>query len=400
MTTVQTGIDVSARNRFPFLRNARVGVVCNQASVNSAGVHLVDLIAKHSEGHLKRIFAPEHGFRGLAQDMEVIKNEKHDHLEVVSLYGSDSNSLKPSHDHMKDLDVVVVDLPDIGTRYYTFSQTMAYCMTIAGTTDTKVIALDRPNPIGGTQFEGSALKRDFRSFCGIGPIANRHGFTLGELALLFQQGFGEGKDAIEPHSCELEVIQLENWNRSDYLDETGIPWVRPSPNMPSLDAATLYPGTCLFEATNLSEGRGTEEAFLLLGAPFADGETWLSALSDLHLKTEGASITPTTFTPKYQKHAGQRCHGIRLTVEDRNKLQSYHLGIALLVAAANAFPKDFQWRADPYEFIEGIPAIDLLYGSSTLRDVIEGRTSLDQMLEEIASFEAWYQEAQQPFIIY
>lgn len=400
MKLVQTGLDIATAEGFAFLRDARVGIVCNQASLNSQGEHLVDLVARHGNGHLLRIFAPEHGFRGTAQDMETVDDEVQGELEVVSLYGSGPESLSPDPEQLRDLDILLIDLPDIGTRYYTFSQTMAYCMQVAGTTDTKVVVLDRPNPISGIQIEGSPLEYAYRSFCGIGPIANRHGLTLGELAGPFQKGFGEGENGIEPYACELEVLRVEGWNRSQYLDETGIPWTRPSPNMPSLDAAIVYPGTCLFEATNFSEGRGTEEAFLLVGAPFANGDDWINAFLELKLPIEGVSLAPASFTPKYQKHAGETCQGIRITVEDRTRLQSYRLGIALLVAAARAFPNDFQWRKDPYEFIKDVPAIDLLYGSTTLRDVIEGRSSIDLVFEELESFEDWYREARKPYLIY
>ena len=260
MNTATPGIDVLAQQDFRSLQGATVGLVCNQASLNIAGEHLVDLVAQSGICTLQRIFAPEHGFRGKAQDMEAVSDEAHDAIDVVSLYGSTLESLRPKESDLEDLDVLLIDLPDIGTRYYTFSQTMAYCMEVAGTTKTRIIVLDRPNPIGGIQIEGSPLTKGFQSFCGIGPVANRHGMTLGELALMFKKGFGEGNDAIPPHPCELEVIRAENWNRPQYLDQTGIPWVRPSPNMPNLDAAIVYPGTCLFEATNLSEGRGTPQS--------------------------------------------------------------------------------------------------------------------------------------------
>lgn len=397
---VHTGIDIETTKGFPLTEGAGVGVVCNQATQNSRGQHLVDLLCEQGNCDLKRIFAPEHGFRGTAQDMEAVEDERHDNFEVVSLYGQDESSLKPSPKLLEDLDILLVDLPDIGCRYYTYAQSLAYCMEVAGTTGTKVVVLDRPNPIGGTQIEGSSLKRDCRSFCGIGPIANRHGMTLGELAKLFQCGFGTGEDAIEPIKCDLEVVGVSNWQRSMYLDETVLPWIRPSPNMPSLDAAIVYPGTCLFEATNFSEGRGTDKAFLHIGAPFANGRDWLSALSEFKPFFDGVTLRPTSFTPKYQKHAGQECHGIHISIEDRSRLQSYRMGIALLISAARAFPNAFQWRNDPYEFIKDVPAIDLLYGSSILRDVAENRESIDTLIRELDKFETWFEDARSPHLIY
>ena len=241
--TVLSGIDIAASRDFAFLRGAAVGVLANQASVDKAGRHLVDLLQHSPHCQLTRLFSPEHGFQGEAQDMESVESQSDPQtgIEIVSLYGNTEDSLKPHPENFSDIDVLVVDLRDIGTRYYTYAQTLAYCMEAAGKTDTKIVVLDRPNPIGGNRVEGSYLEKSCHSFCGIGPIANRHGLTLGELALMFQKGFGDGPDAMAAHPCDLEIITIEGWNRSLYFDETDIPWINPSPNMRSLETAIAYP---------------------------------------------------------------------------------------------------------------------------------------------------------------
>lgn len=397
-----SGIDIAFARRFDSARGARVGVLSNLASVDKAGRHLVDLIDSSANCYLAKLFAPEHGFMGQAQDMEAVENRSDPKtgIEIVSLYGNSEDSLKPDPEHFSDIDVLIVDLCDIGTRYYTYSQTLAYCMETAGQTKTKIIVLDRPNPIGGDRIEGSPLEKPNRSFCGIGPFANRHGMTLGELALMFQKGFGEGPDALEARNCDLEVVKVEGWKRSLYLDHTDIPWVNPSPNMQSLEAAIAYPGTCLFEATNLSEGRGTDSPFTQIGAPYVDPSIWIEAICSIGLPIGGVAFESTTFTPAFQKHAGQRCQGLQIRIQDRNSFQPYRCGIAMLIAAAKAFPKNFAWRSEPYEFKTDTPAIDLLYGSPALRNAIEDDLSIDKLDQQMESFESWYKTARAEFLIY
>jgi uncharacterized protein YbbC (DUF1343 family) len=402
MQHVLPGIDIASADQFAFFKGARIGVLSNQSSRDTQGNRLVDLLMKLGHCKLTKLFAAEHGYHGEAQDMISIANENDEEtgIEIVSLYGDTLESLSPTPEAFEGLDVLVVDLPDIGTRYYTFSQTMAYGMKVAGQVGVKVVVLDRPNPIGGLQIEGSLVTKNGRSFCGIGPIANRHGMTLGELATMFRDGFGEGEEAIEPHDCELEIIQAEGWQRSQYLDETDIPWVRPSPNMPSLETAIIYPGACLFEATNLSEGRGTNRPFEWIGAPWIDSAAWINATKKIGLSTEGVTLSAVEFSPQFQKHAGELCHGIHIQIDDRGQFKPYRFGMALLIAAAHTFPEHFKWRKEPYEFVEDLPAIDLLFGSSTLREVVEGHTPVDQLLGQLESFERWYQSARAKCFLY
>ena len=401
MPLVITGLETAVADNFASIRGANIGLLANQTSVDPHGSHLVDLLRSNGHCKLKKLFAPEHGFGGTFQDMIPVADDTDAAgVQVRSLYGSTADSLMPSPADFEGLDLLLIDLPDIGTRYYTFAQTMAYCMKAAGHAGVKVVVLDRPNPIGGIQIEGSNLKKPFRSFCGIGPIANRHGLTLGELALLFQHGFGNGEGAIDPHGCDLEIVKIEGWNRSQYLDETHVPWVQPSPNMPTLETAILYPGACLFEATNMSEGRGTPEPFRYLGAPYIDPDRWIAATLDSGIPVEGISLSPIEFTPTFQKHAGELCRGIQLRVADRSRLQPYRLGIALLLAAARTFPDHFRWRDKPYEFIDDVPAIDILYGSDTLRRVIEKQDNPQPILQEMEQFESWFASARTPCLLY
>ncbi|HQH28942.1 MAG TPA: DUF1343 domain-containing protein, partial [Oligoflexia bacterium] len=349
-----------------------------------------------------RLFAPEHGFRGEKQDMEQVTNsiDADTGLPLFSLYGSSKESLVPAAELFRDLDILLVDLPDIGTRYYTFAQSLAYCMQTAAITGTKVVVLDRPNPVNGVDFEGARLSVSCRSFCGYAPVANRHGLTLGELALAANRGFGEGDWRIPPAKCDLEIQQVRNWHREDFFDQTGLPWVLPSPNMPALDTALVYPGACLFEATAVSEGRGTTRPFELLGAPYIDGRLWAAETQKLNLGLNGVMLRPTSFIPKFNKWAGSVCGGLQIHVTGRRLLQPFRLGIALLYTLAQLYPDQFSLRAHAYEFVDQVPALDLLYGSSTLRSVLEGNSNLDAVLEELAMFEKWYAGARRDILIY
>lgn len=403
MQQVQTGLDAAVVDGFGFQHGARVGVLANQASRDSQGRHLVELLENSANGgRLVKLFAPEHGFTGNAQDMIPVGDcqDAETGLEIISLYGDNPESLRPASGDLEGLDILVVDLPDIGARYYTYSQTLAYCMEAAGKAGVQVVVLDRPNPIGGGQFEGSPLGRGYRSFCGIGPIANRHGFTLGELAKLFHGGFGEGTDALEPVACDLDILPARGWRRSQYLDDTGLPWFPPSPNIPGLETVIVYPGMCLFEATNLSEGRGTDKPFLQVGAPYIDPDKWKTGFHDLGWPLEGFSLSPAAFTPAFQKHAGHLCRGLSIRVTDRGRFQPYRLGIALILSAAKAFSEQFAWRKEAYEFIADVPAIDLLYGGPTLRQVAQGQATLTHLMDELENFETWYRDIRTNYLIY
>jgi uncharacterized protein YbbC (DUF1343 family) len=286
-------------------------------------------------------------------------------LPVISLYGDSAASLHPSPDHVQDLDVVVFDIQDIGARYYTYQATLGFMMAVAGKVDTRVVVLDRPNPINGVEVEGNLVHPGFESFVGAYPIANRHGMTVGELAGYFQAHCGV--------VCETEVVRCQGWSRHQWLDETDLPWVYPSPNMPTLETAAIYPGMCLVEATTLSEGRGTTRPFHLMGAPGLDPDRFvmLAKQGAAEAGLRGVAFRPAAFNPGFQKHVGAACTGLEVHLLDRNAMNATLLGMVTLQAAYRADPEGFGWRAEPYEFVGEVPAIDLLCGNALYRECLE-----------------------------
>jgi uncharacterized protein YbbC (DUF1343 family) len=345
--------------------DARLGICCNHTAVTRDLVHILPAVQRAGL-KVDRMFAPEHGVDALAQDMVTVEDEG-DRLRVVSLYGDSEASLRPAPELLSDLDVILFDIQDIGARYYTYQATLGFIMEVAATTGTKVVVLDRPNPIDGVSVEGNIVQPGFESFVSAYPLAVRHGMTMGELAQFFRDD--QGID------CDLEVVRCEGWHRDQWLDETDLPWVFPSPNMPTLECAGIYPGMCLIEATNLSEGRGTTRPFHLVGAPWMDRTTFADfctkGAEEANLR--GVQFRPASFEPRFQKHAGVACHGIEMFVSDRNAMEPYLLGLVVLEAALRAAPDDFAWRTETYEFIDDPIAIDLLTGSAEVRVGLESR---------------------------
>jgi len=280
-------------------------------------------------------------------------------VPVYSLY---SETREPTAEMLAGIDALVVDLQDVGTRIYTYIYTMANCLRAARRHGVRVIVCDRPNPIGGTAVEGPMLVRGYESFVGQFPIPMRHGMTIGELARLFNEEFGIGAD--------LEIAAMEGWRREMYFDETNIPWVLPSPNLPTLDSAIVYPGTVLFEGTNVSEGRGTTRPFELLGAPWTAAEPFAASLNRLGLP--GVKFRPTVIEPTFHKHAKTSCGGCQIHVLDRRAFRPVETGVALLAAFRACGPGRFEWRQPPYEYEHEKLPIDILAGSSELREQIEG----------------------------
>ncbi|MBL7663164.1 DUF1343 domain-containing protein [bacterium] len=396
---IKTGIDVLRDEAFARLEGASLAVVTNHAAVDSNYRHLIDLLSesafvKSGSIKIKALFGPEHGLFGGHQDMQAVGNASHAKLKIpiYSLYGSSFESLMPTKEQLAGIDTLVFDLVDIGTRYYTFAQTLYFCMQRAAELKIRVVVLDRPNPIGGSQIEGSPLTTACRSFCGIHPIANRHGLTLGELAKLFQAGFSLAGASCEPVAVDLEIVNVLGWKREQYLDQTTAPWVFPSPNMPTVDTAVVYPGACLFEATNISEGRGTTKPFELIGAPFIDSGKWIDAIAQTG-SIQGCILRPAIFIPKFHKFSGLNCYGVEIHVTDRSTFKPYRLGLAMIHAAKKCFASDFSWRTDAYEFVKEVPAIDLLFGSSAFREIVDSGKASAQWLEIINNFEATYIKA-------
>ena len=282
-------------------------------------------------------------------------------LPTVSLYGHTFESLVPPAETLTDLDVLIADIQDVGARYYTYVYTIGLAMMAAGKIGLDVWVLDRPNPINGLQVEGNVVLKEYESFVGMQPIAVRHGMTAGELAHFFDRFGG--------WSCDLTVIPMQGWTRDMWFDQTGLPWVLPSPNMPTLDTATVYPGQCLLEGTNCSEARGTTRPFELFGAPWVNAEDLKRALDTFALP--GVAFRPVSFRPKFQKHGNETCGGLQMHVTDRLAFHSLGTSYVILVALHRLYPDDFRWREEAYEFVKDRLAIDLLLGDAVLRKAIE-----------------------------
>jgi uncharacterized protein YbbC (DUF1343 family) len=355
-----------------WLGKARVGLVTNPTSVDRHLRHAIDLLHNHPDVDLRLLFGPEHGIRGSAQDMVGVTDARDlaTGLPEISLYGESFDSLSPTPSQLAQIDVLLFDIQDVGARYYTYATTMALCMRAAKAARVKVVILDRPNPINGTQIEGGGLGPGLENFCALYPIPQRHGLTIGELAQLYNDTFGIG--------CELEVVSCEGWCRDWYYDACELPWVMPSPNMPTLDTAIVYPGMCLLEGTNLSEGRGTTRPFELFGAPFIDARKLAHKLEGYELP--GVIFRPCVIEPAFHKFARQRCGAVQLHVTDRSAFRPYRTGLAVLVAVKSIWPEDFAWRTEPYEFRTDVLAVDLLTGKPEVRAAIDQRKGIDEVV--------------------
>ncbi len=319
-------------------------------------------------------------------------------IPVVSLYGETFESLAPTQADLEGLDVLVVDLQDVGSRYYTYVWTMALALREAASAGVAVVVLDRPNPLGGVQIEGGTVRPECESFVGLGAVPVRHGLTIGEVAQLVKLGMPWGAARFAPPlDCDLTVVPMRGWRRAMSFAETGLPWVMPSPNMPTPDTALCYPGQCLFEATNLSEGRGITRPFEIVGAPFLDGYAWAEALAADQLP--GVRFRPLSFKPMFHKFAGKSCGGVQLHVTDAAAFRPYRTGIALLAAARRLAPDGFRWRAEPYEFVADPPAIDLLTGSDEVRRGIEAGATVAEMASSFVTFEREFVERRRPALI-
>jgi uncharacterized protein YbbC (DUF1343 family) len=321
------------------------------------------LLAAASGVRIAAVFGPEHGWLGEAQDLIGVRDgdDPLAGLRCYSLYGASFASLKPKPEMLRDLDVLVIDLQDVGSRYYTFQATMLYCLEAAAGVGLRVVVLDRPNPLGGETVEGPSIRPGHESFVGVHAIATRHGLTIGELARLYK--------AERRIDVDLEVVACQGWRRDMDFDATGLPWVLPSPNMPTVDTAFVYPGQCLIEGTNLSEGRGTTRPFELCGAPGIDARRVCERLNGEGLP--GVAFRPAWFQPTFQKHAGRLCGGPQLHVVDRATFRPVRTGLAVLAALRAAAGDGFAWRTEEYEFVRDPIAIDLLFGSDRERNALE-----------------------------
>lgn len=371
------GLEVAAQRGFPFARGAKVGVLTHQCACDSHGVHLIDHL-RRAGIELRVVFSPEHGLWSTHQAMEGVEHGQDPifGIQAISLYRRDVRSLTPAAHLMAGLDVLIIDLQDIGTRYYTYAATMVNVMRVASEQKVKVVVLDRPNPINGVDVEGGLVDPGFNSFVGQLPVPQRHGMTLGELAQVARHA--EGLD------LDLEVVEVDGWNRETFFDELPLLWIPPSPNMPTVDTALVYPGMCLLEGTNVSEGRGTTTPFELFGAPFIDPDK-LQARVVEEAPCRGFVLTKAAFRPQFGKWAGEVCKGLRVHVTDRRAFKPLAFGLTLVKWMYHLFPGKFQWRTEEYEFVTGIPAVDLLLGGSRYREALENGAGVAEVMESMES---------------
>ena len=372
--SVQTGLDRFERHWPKKLRGSRVGLVVHPASVNRRLEHAADLFLKSKKLEVKAFFGPQHGIRGETQDNMIEWEgftDRKTGLPVYSLYG---HTRKPEPRMLKDVDVLAIDVQDVGSRYYTFIWTMELCMQACLEEGKSVVVLDRPNPIDGVHVEGTVLDTAYASFVGQRPLPIRHGMTVGEVGNYLR---GEFHPALDFH-----VIAMQGWERGMWFDNTGLPWVLPSPNMPTLDTAAVFPGMCLLEGTLLSEGRGTTRPFEIFGAPFIEPEALVKRLDEF--KLPGVVFRPMFFQPTFQKHAGKLCGGAQLHVTNREKFRPFKTAVGILKAVYDLYPGHALWKQPPYEYETGKLPIDILAGTDRLRKGIESGESLLHM-------EAWWE---------
>jgi len=368
---IQTGLARLASEGSSLLAGRRLGLLVNATAVDGELRHAIDLLRTRSDLTITTLFGPEHGIRGDAQDMITVDTARdpRSDLPVHSLYGTTLASLSPTAEMLDAIDVLVYDIQDIGSRYYTFVWTMVLAMRACAAAGKAFCVLDRPNPIGGVHIEGAQITPGFESFVGLVSCPNRHGMTAGEIA--------RWRHDVEKLDLDLAVISMRGWQRDMRFDHTGLPWVMPLPNMPTTDTALVYPGMCLIEGTELSEGRGTTRPFELAGAPYLDGHRLAADLAAMQLP--GVMFRPTVYTPMFQKFHGKACGAVQLHVTNPETFRPYRTGVAFLKACYDQSPASFRWRSKAYEFVDNIPAIDLLAGGDAIRTGIESGASLDDL---------------------
>jgi len=368
---VQTGLERFIHSPPDWVSKCRMGLLCNPASINRDFTHAGRLISRKFPGQLTALYSPQHGFFAEKQDNMIESQDTVDpelRIPVFSLYGNDRIPTRAMFD---DIDLLIVDLQDVGTRVYTFIYTLSYCLESAKKYNKRLIILDRPNPINGLTLEGNILKADCTSFVGRYPIPMRHGLTIGEVGRFFNEYFNIG--------CQLDVIPMKHWHRAMFFEETGLPWVPPSPNLPTPTSALVYPGQVLWEGTNISEGRGTAKPFELFGAPFLDLEKIKRSLNDNCLS--GAFLRPAAFEPTSNKWRGQFCRGFQIHVTDPRLFFPFKLSFHLLQAIVSLHKKHFDWKSPPYEYEFNRLPMDLILGDKDIRRQIEN-TENPEVIEE------------------
>jgi uncharacterized protein YbbC (DUF1343 family) len=384
------GLEKLLEERVELLRGARVGLICNQASVDHSLRHAADLFHERSEFSLQTLFGPQHGIRGDVQDNMIETAHMIDAVTGRPIYSLYSETREPTERMLSDLDALVFDMQDVGCRIYTFIYTLANCMRAAKKYSKRVIVCDRPNPITGTHIAGNLLEPEYASFVGQFPIPTRHGMTVGELARMFNEHYGIG--------CELEVIAMDGWSREHWMDETDAPWVLPSPNMPTVQSATVFPGTVHLEGTQLSEGRGTTRPFELIGAPYIEPAEYAGRLMSFGFP--GVHFRPCGFQPTFQKHAGRTCGGVQIHVTEREAFEPVIVGIATVKVAYELYGEHFRWKEPPYEYVYDKNPFDVIAGTNRLRASIEGHESLETIRDGWTAGVEEFRQARSKYLLY
>ena len=362
---VSTGLQQAFRHISAF-RGKSLGIIANQSSIDWQYRHALDLFFENKKLRLVAGFGPQHGIRGETQDDMIEWQSFRDRRTGLMMYSLYGETRKPTREMLHDIDALVFDVQDVGARYYTFIYTLALAMQACQELGKQMIVLDRPNPINGRAVGGYLLEENYRSFVGLHPLPHRHGMTVGELAHYFREERGL--------RCDLRVIPMKGWKRKMWFDETGLPWVLPSPNIPTLDCAVVYPGSCLLEGTNISEGRGTTRPFELVGAPWIRPEKLAARLNQF--KMRGVYFRPASFIPTFQKHHGELCGGVQIHVLERDRFDPFLCGCAVLLAAYGEDPMKFNWKKPPYEYEHEKLPIDVLFGTDRLRQMVQEQQSL------------------------
>ena len=390
MIKVETGLDVLGKAYWKKLQGYRIGLLCNQASMDKNLTHARDVISRLLPGNLTALFSPQHGISGEDQDNMIETDHSSDMSLKIPVYSLYSSVREPSHEMIDLIDILIIDLQDVGTRVYTFISTMLNCLRIAASANKKVLILDRPNPLGGEIIEGNILNKTLFSFVGPYSIPMRHGLTMAEIARLFNHVYRIGAD--------LDVLTMNGWNRKMQWYDTGLKWFMPSPNMPLPETAFVYPGQVIWEGTNISEGRGTCRPFEMFGAPFLDTGLILKNLPKEAFK--GCQLQEISFRPTFHKWAEELCHGFMIHISDYSTFRPYYTGISLLKEIIALHGNQFVWKEPPYEYEYTKRPIDLILGDSDLRKAIEEGDDLKEISREWSTEQNNFKEVSKPYLLY
>ena len=385
MDNVKTGLDILRDEYWKKLKGLRIGLLANQASLDSRLISAKEIIISRLPGQLKALFGPQHGFGGEDQDNMIETGHSHDTDMNVPIFSLYSSTRQPQHNMLDMIDLLVIDLQDVGTRVYTFASTMLNCIKSAAKEGKKVLVLDRPNPLGGEVVEGNILKPGFFSFVGPYHFPMRHGLTMGEMAVLFNRVFNLG--------CDLEIVTMQGWHRKMLWHDTGLRWIMPSPNMPVPETAYVYPGQVIWEGTNISEGRGTCRPFEIFGAPYIDSRAVLERLDPD--ATKGCHIREYTFRPTFNKWQNELCHGFMIHILDPATYRPFYTSLAILKVVMELHSDSFEWKSPPYEYEQKKMPIDIIMGDSSIRHYLEAGSDLTSLREtwlpELEKFKEWKQ---------